>query len=365
MHGVSGRGIVEYKCPFKGGYPSHYKQIPACYYMQMQLNMKATNSDWCHFVTWTPKTTKIATVGRNDSFINELLEGVHQHYWILTAPPTTLHPKLREIERKAKEHSEKIKMTVEIQSLNSSSTIPHLSQFSPENIEIQVAKEKHSKLQSKQHKPHKRVLHCSKCRRPLVICNADKCSGKKDVAARKSLFKNVSSSSGKKPVSLMFGSYVNGSNNVANSCHQDALLVVMSEIFNRHPEFLTSSPMNKQLTKAFQALNRAWNLNCNDKLHGSKIILWSWLQNETCNGRIYYRLGNQCSLEGIIHSLHYYMTQEERKFFSFVTSVSRKCCKFGNHIFPSKERQSGTFKIIVDEVIPEDRTDPSDPQKFH
>ena len=162
MHGVSGRGIVEYKCPFKGGYPSHYKQIPACYYMQMQLNMKATNSDWCHFVTWTPKTTKIATVRRNDSFINELLEGVHQHYWILTAPPTTLHPKLREIERKAKEHSEKIKMTVELQSLNSSSTIPHLSQFSPENIEIQVAKEKHCKLQSKQDKPHKRVLHCSK-----------------------------------------------------------------------------------------------------------------------------------------------------------------------------------------------------------
>ena len=194
-------------------------------------------------------------------------------------------------------------MTVEIQSLNSSSTIPHLSQFSPENIEIQVAKEKHSKLQSKQHKPHKRVLHCSKCRRPLVICNADKCSGKKDVAARKSLFKNISSSSGEKPVSLMFGSYVNGSNNVANSCHQDALLVVMSEIFNRHPEFLTSSPMNKQQTKAFQALNRAWNLNCNDKLHDRKIILWSWLQNETCHGCIDYRLGNQCSLEGIIHSL--------------------------------------------------------------
>ena len=43
MHGVSGRGIVEYKCPFKGGYLSHYKQIPACYYMQIQLNMKGLN----------------------------------------------------------------------------------------------------------------------------------------------------------------------------------------------------------------------------------------------------------------------------------------------------------------------------------
>ena len=53
MHGISGRGIVEYKCPFKGGYPSHYKPIPASYHMQMQLNMKATNNDRCHFVTWT------------------------------------------------------------------------------------------------------------------------------------------------------------------------------------------------------------------------------------------------------------------------------------------------------------------------
>ena len=60
MHGISGRGIVEYKCPFKGGYPSHYKAIPASYYMQMQLNMKATNSDWCHFVTGHKhKKTKI------------------------------------------------------------------------------------------------------------------------------------------------------------------------------------------------------------------------------------------------------------------------------------------------------------------
>ena len=137
---------------------------------------------------------------------------------------------------------------------------------------------------------------------------------------------------------------------------------LLSEIFNRYQEFFTSSPVNAQQTKAFQALNRAWNLNCDNKLHDSKIILRSWLQNQTCNGRIYYRLGNQCTLEGIIHSSHYYMTQEERKFYSLVTSVSRKCCKFGNHLFPSKEIQSGTFKIIVDEVIPEDQTDPSDSQ---
>ena len=174
LHGISGRGIVEYKCPFKGDYPSHYKQLPACYYMQMQLNMKAANADWCHFVTWTPSTTRISTVQRNDAFIDELLDAVHQYFWRLTGPPTSLHPKLKEIERKAKENAEKIKMGVEIQSYSSLSSIPQLSTFSPENIDIQIAKEKCQKS-LKPEKHNKRILHCSKCRRPLVICNQDKC----------------------------------------------------------------------------------------------------------------------------------------------------------------------------------------------
>lgn len=365
LHGISGRGIVEYKCPFKGGYPSHYKQLPACYYMQMQLNMKATNADWCRFVMWTPQTTRVYTVMRNDSFIGELLDAVHKHFWNLTAPPTSLHPKLKEIERKAKENSEKIKMVVEVQSYSSLSSIPHLSTFSPENIDIQVTKEKRHKS-LKPEKQNKRILHCSKCRRPLVICNQDKCIDKRNSAcAKKSLFKddtkNTQLIDPKQPqVSLLFSSYVNGSNTVTNSCHQDAFLVVMSEILNRNSEFMRTLPTNPQQTKALQALKSVWKFNCDGKYHDSKMALWLWLQNETCNGRIYYRLGNQCSLEGIIHSLHHYMGQEERKFFSFVTLVSRKCSKFSDHRFTLREQCSGTFKIIVDEIDPEDRTDPSD-----
>ena len=87
------------------------------------------------------------------------------------------------------------------------------------------------------------------------------------------------------------------------------------------------------------------------------MALWLQLQNETCNGRIYYRLENQCSSEGIIHLLYHYIGQEKWKFFSFVTLVSRKCSKFSDHKFTLREQRIGTFKIIVDEI---DRTDPSD-----
>lgn len=334
--------------------------------MQMQLNMKATNTTCCHLVTWTQtQTTRVYIVQRNDAFIDSLLETVHQHFWTLTAPPTSLHPKLKEIEKKAKELSEKIKLVVETQSCSSLSSISHLSNFSPENIGKLVAKEKAEKS-LKMEKGNKRTMHCSKCRRPLVICNQDKCTEKRKTAARKSLFKDCSttktnSSSSEHPqVSLMFNSYLNCSNNVANSCHQDAFLIVMSEVLNRNSEFITSAQAHTQPTKALQALKSAWKLNCSRKYHDSKIALWLWLQNETCNGRIYYRLGNQCSLEGIIHSLHYYMHQEERKFFSFVTSISRKCSQFSSHRFSLREQHSGTFKIIADEIIPQDRTDPAE-----
>lgn len=189
-------------------------------------------------------------------------------------------------------------MFFDIQSFSSSSSIPHLSNFSPGEIEIQIAKERSNKSQ-KPEKQNKRTLHCSKCKRPLVICNQDKCIEKKNTAARKSLFKdNVKkmqfSSSEQPQVSLLFNSYVNGSNNVTNSCHQDAFLVIMSEILNRNPEFITTLATHTQ-TKALKALKSAWSLNCDGKYHDSKIALWLWLQNETCNGRIYYRLGNQCS----------------------------------------------------------------------
>ena len=73
IHQTKGRGITEYKCPFKGGFPCHYKTIPLSYYIQTQLNMLATSSSWCHLVVWTPKTTQIYLILRHDQFLENLL----------------------------------------------------------------------------------------------------------------------------------------------------------------------------------------------------------------------------------------------------------------------------------------------------
>ena len=95
-------------------------------------------------------------------------------------------------------------------------------------------KYKDTDMKNKQNKPlkpekQKRILHCSKCRRPLVICNQDKCIDKRNSAcAKKSQFKddtkNTQLNSKQLQVSLLFCSYVSGSNNVTNSCKKNHLI---------------------------------------------------------------------------------------------------------------------------------------------
>ena len=251
-------------------------------------------------------------------------------------------------------------MVVEIQSYSSLSSIPHLSTFSPENIDSQVTKEKKNKPLKPE--KQKRILHCSKCRRPLVICNQDKCIDKRNSAcAKKSQFKddtkNTQLNSKQLQVSLLFCSYVSGSNNVTNSCHQDAFLVVMSKILNRNSEFIRTLATQSQQTKALQALKSAWKLNCD-----SNIMTVRWPYGCGCRMKP-VMVASTIDLEISVvwrESFIHYMGQEERKFFSFVTLVSRKCSNFSDHRFTLREQCSSTFKIIVDEIETEDHTDPSD-----
>ena len=98
---TSGQGITEYKCPFKGGFPCHYKTIPPSYYLQMQLNIWATTSLWCHLVVWTPKTTRIYLVQTDDQFLDNLLNVTFHHYWNLKTKPDNPHPTLLDLKMQA------------------------------------------------------------------------------------------------------------------------------------------------------------------------------------------------------------------------------------------------------------------------
>ena len=216
---TSGRGITEYKCPFKGGFPWHYKTIPPSYYLQMQLNMWATTS----LFVWTPKTTRIYLVQRDDQFLDSLLNVTFHRYWNLKTKPDNPHPTLLDLKMQAEKKSREIITVTEIPSLCSTSCLDHLSQFSPRTVDSLV----------KEKKPgYRKVRHCSKCHRLLKVCNKDKCEEKRKGACRSLSFNARISSvvtANATPSKDGFSSFRNGPGAIPNSCHQDALLVILNE----------------------------------------------------------------------------------------------------------------------------------------
>ena len=128
IHPTKGRGITEYKCLFKGGFPCHYKTIPPSYYIQTQLNMLATSSSWCHLVVWTPQKRKIYLILRDDQFLNNLLNVTYNHYWILQTRPDSPLPTLLDVKMQAEKKANLLVILNEIlernpQFLNTSNTM--------------------------------------------------------------------------------------------------------------------------------------------------------------------------------------------------------------------------------------------------
>jgi len=136
---------------------------------------------------------------------------------------------------KLRKKSGEIIQVTEIPSLCSTSYLGQLSQFSPQTVDSLVKKEKTG---------NRKVMHCSKCHRLLTVCNKDKCEGKR-TGARRSLSFNARISSVVTANATtsrdVFPSFRNGSGAIPNSCHQDALLVILNEIFMRNPHFLNAT----------------------------------------------------------------------------------------------------------------------------
>ena len=152
----------------------------------------------------------------------------------------------------------------EVPSLCATSSLGKFSLFEPQNVDS-LAKEK---KKPKANNCKRKAKHCSKCHRLLTVCNKDTCKGKQTATRRRSLVFQAQASSKIKPPTVTpaatptatptaiptpsttpaaiptatplkeFPSFRNGSGGILNSCHQDALLVILNEIFIRNPQFL-------------------------------------------------------------------------------------------------------------------------------
>ena len=88
--------------------------------------------------------------------------------------------------------------------------------------------------------------------------------------------------------------------------------------------------------------------------------LWTWLQNSTPNGRMYYGLGKQCSLEAILPAIRQKLSDSESTFLRFSTKTSKQCLSHADHAHPTKEMLKATYRIVEENFIPEDRVDNKD-----
>jgi putative phage-type endonuclease len=71
---VGTEGLLEVKCPYwrrRDGSRVH-KEVPAHYYMQVNLCLECANREWCDFISWTPEGYRIYRITR-DRDLHELL----------------------------------------------------------------------------------------------------------------------------------------------------------------------------------------------------------------------------------------------------------------------------------------------------
>ena len=68
---VGSEGLLEVKCPFYRQTP--HLEVPAHYYIQMQVCLACTSRKWCDYVSWTPFGTTIHRVTRDADLFNILV----------------------------------------------------------------------------------------------------------------------------------------------------------------------------------------------------------------------------------------------------------------------------------------------------
>ena len=126
-----------------------------------------------------------------------------------------------------------------------------------------------------------------------------------------------------------------------------------------NPQFLhvNTSTSESRCMKTLKEMHQRFK---EGKFHESKMQLWTWLQNSTPIGRMYYGLGKHCSLEAILPAIRQKLSHSESTFLRFSTKTSKQCLSHADHAHPAKEMLKATYRIVEENFIPEDRVDNKD-----
>lgn len=322
---LTGKGLVEYKCPFMGGFPKPYNTIPVSHFIQILINMKAINVQWCHYIVWTPKITHIYLIKQDNNLISDIINIFWEHFWNVEGSMDFLHPSMSDIIKRCEITASSYQPLTEIKSAVAMSSLSELSDFTPENIQKASDLEKAGETSKERKTKGKTISKCTNDNRKGITNK----SMKKALLARIESTKRNEHCQVNLPLS--YQSYVNGSEGISNSFHQDAFLEVFFKIAQRNSEWFNNMSLLPETSDCMKMIISSFKLYGEKKFHASKMLMWKFLCHKTIGGVRDYTIGNPCSLEAIIHRLPDYLTASECSFFKFDTSLRKECLQFSKH----------------------------------
>ena len=275
-------GVVEIKCPFMGGKPVPYKSVCVNHIPQVMLEMYCTNTNWCHYVVWTPVGYSIYLVERDDEYIADLLSYL-KTFWNSANEREGIMPNWQADALNLKKRAECI--SKKCRKLSSGNSLRDNGILEHDFINLFWNSQTEKKNDKKLITPRK----CGGCKVEEWKCKLNPC----EMRLEKRKNKNILVA---KPQSF-YQSYTWGSGGLGNSCHQDTVLEFLYHPFRRQIQIPSNSG------KGMCVLEECFKLRENGDLLESKLKLWKWLRDETDNGQMYYSFGRSASIIGIFFRL--------------------------------------------------------------
>ena len=292
--------VVEIKCPYMNGNPFPYRSIPAQYVGQAQFEMFVTGLKKLHFIIWTPRSTKVYLMERNEEFIQLCLEELEifkdsLNEESLPEPSTTCN----ELFSEAKDIARACILLGSFRSCRTGDIFnePDFVYFTKE---INISKKDSTKGKTKDHH---------------VESIVDDSMRPTEVMEKKIIRK-----------AQEYQSFVWGSNGVRNSCFLDSFLEVLFHIWMRQgikvlPEELEESLVQRR----------------NKNFHQSKMTLWTFLKDHAINRYDRFDFGEMAAVTAVIDSMYENIPHHERSKYYLLNETRTKCLTNDQH---NKQRLS-------------------------
>ncbi|KAJ7328624.1 hypothetical protein OS493_023893 [Desmophyllum pertusum] len=298
------------------------------------LEMYCTNTNWCHYVVWTPVGYNIYLVKRDDEYIADLLSYLKQ-FWDSANDREGTMPHWQADALDLKKRAEEISRNC--QKLSSGNSVRDDGILEHKFIDLFWNCQDETKHYTKP-TPRK----CGGCKVEEWKCKLNPCEIRLERLKRKNVLVT-------KPL-IYYQSYSwgsGGSGGHRNSYHQDTILEFLYHPFRRQIKVTPNSG------KGMCVLEQCFKLREDGNFLESKLKLWKWLRDETDNGQIYYAIGRSASIIGIFFRLMENSNQSSTLNFRITERTATVCTLEPQKHTRKRTKHHVIFPLTDDDVLRE------------